>query len=62
LNNSSATLVLNNTTLDKAAYSFGYQGSKRYLKAVATPTGTHSVGTPIGVVALRGTGAYSPVA
>jgi hypothetical protein len=53
--------VLNATTLDKAAYGFGYVGGKRYLKAVATPTGSHSVGTPIGVVALRGTAGYRPV-
>ena len=35
--------------------------AKRYLRAVATPTGSHSSGTPIGIVALRGTPSYSPV-
>lgn len=62
LNNTVLNYVLNTTTLDKAAYGFGYQGGKRYLKAVATPTGTHAVGTPIGVVSLRGEAAYAPVA
>jgi len=61
LNSPSLTSVLNATTLDKTAYSFCYQGAKRYLKAIATPTGTHAVGTPIGVISLRGTAAYAPV-
>jgi hypothetical protein len=61
LNSSSLTVVVNSAALDETAYSFGYQGAKRYLKAVATPTGTHTVGTPIGVIAMRGTAAYAPV-
>lgn len=62
LNSSSLTVVVNSPSLDRTAYNFGYAGSKRYLKAVATPTGTHSVGTPISMLALRATAAYSPVA
>jgi hypothetical protein len=61
LNNTALTVVVNSSSLDKTAYGFGYQGSKRYLKAVATPTGTHTNGTPIGIVALRSTAAYRPV-
>lgn len=61
LNNSSASVVVNSSSLDETAYSFGYQGAKRYLKAVATPTGTHTNGTPIGIVAMRSIAAYSPV-
>ena len=61
LNNVAATFVLDATTKDKTAYVFGYEGSKRYLKGVATPTGTHSVGTPIGIISLRGTPSYMPV-
>lgn len=56
-----ATIVLNATSLDKAAYSFGYMGAKRYVQAVATPTGTMSSGTPMGIVALKGNPAYRPV-
>jgi hypothetical protein len=56
------SIVLDAMTKDEAAYSFGYIGTKRFLKAVATPTGTHTNGTPIGVEALRGTPAYAPVA
>lgn len=61
LSNSSATTVVDSSSKDKTAYGFGYLGNKRYLKGVATPTGTHSVGTPIGILALRGTPSYSPV-
>lgn len=61
LNSSSLTVVIDASTKDRASYSFGYQGNKRYLKAVATPTGTHTNGTPIGVLALRGGASYTPV-
>lgn len=61
LNSPSLTNVVNSSSLDRTAYSFGYQGNKRYLKAVATPTGTHTNGTPIAILALRGTPAYAPV-
>jgi hypothetical protein len=61
LNNTALTVVVNSSSLDKTAYGFGYQGNKRYLKGVATPTGTHTNGTPIGILALRGAAAYRPV-
>jgi hypothetical protein len=61
ISSGTATAIVNSSSLDETAYSFGYIGSKRYLKAVAIPTGTHSNGTPIGMVALRGTPSYSPV-
>ncbi len=61
LNNSALTVVVNSSSLDRATYNFGYQGAKRYLKAVATPTGTHTNGTPIGIIAIRGVPAYIPV-
>ncbi|MBY0407041.1 MAG: hypothetical protein K2Q01_05065 [Rickettsiales bacterium] len=56
-----ATAVINSNSLDETAYSFGYCGTRRYVKAVATPSGTHTTGTPIGMVALRGHPAYAPV-
>ena len=57
-----ATIVIDGSTnADSAAYSFGYIGGKRYLKAVATPTGSVSSGVPVGIIALRGTPAYKPV-
>ena len=56
-----ATYVVNATTLDKTTYGFGYIGVRRYLKVVATPTGTHTNGTPMAMIALRGHASYSPV-
>ncbi len=61
LNSPSLTAVIDSSTKDRTCYIFGYQGAKRYLKAVATPTGTHTNGTPMGVVAMRSTAAYMPV-
>lgn len=61
LNNTAATVVVDSSAKDRTVYGFGYEGAKRYLRAVATPTGTHTSGTPMGVIALRGTPAYSPV-
>jgi hypothetical protein len=62
LHNSAASAVVNSNSLDETAYSFGYKGSKRYIRGVATKTGTHSNGTPMGILVLRGTPAYAPVA
>lgn len=61
LNSPNLTVVIDSANKDETAYSFGYQGGKRYLKAVANPTGTHTNGTPIGVVALRAVSGYAPV-
>lgn len=61
LNNPTATVVIDADTKDETVYGFGYRGGKRYLRAVATATGTHGGATPIGVIALRGTPAYEPV-
>lgn len=60
LHNGAATIVVDSSAEDETAYAFGYVGSKRYLKAIATPTGTHSNGTPIGIIAVRGNAAYKP--
>lgn len=61
INAGAATIVIDGSTnLASSAYSFGYIGGKRYVKAVATPTGV-STGAPIGVLALRGAAGYDPV-
>lgn len=39
---------------DSAVYKLGYKGNKRYIQGVATATGTHTSGTPIGMVAVLG--------
>ena len=41
-------------TTTKVIVSVGYRGSKRYVRAVLNFSGTHSTGTPIGVIGLRG--------
>lgn len=47
---------------DSLAVKFGYIGNKRYVKGVATATGSHSSGTPIGIVAILGHAQNAPVA
>ncbi len=55
---SSVTVALGQ---DSASYKLGYIGSQRYVKAVATKTGTMTNGTIIGITSLRGSAAYKPV-
>lgn len=47
---------------DSVVVAFGYTGSKRYIKGVATKTGTHSNGTPIGIASALGHASNAPVA
>lgn len=61
ISSGTATVVINDPAEDQAAYGFGYIGGKRYVKAVATPTGTHTNGTPIGIIAMLGNASYTPV-
>lgn len=61
LNSPNATVVVDANAKASQSYGFGYSGGKRYVKAVATPTGTHSNGTPMAVVALKGHAAVRPV-
>ncbi|MFN7902713.1 MAG: hypothetical protein ACK5O1_07800 [Holosporales bacterium] len=42
-------------------YGIGYRGSRRYVRVVATYTGTHTVGTPIAVLATLGFASFAPV-
>lgn len=35
-------------------YRVGYVGGKRYIRAVLTKTGTHTNGTPVGAMVVRG--------
>lgn len=59
--NSAASIVIDSASEDELAYVFGYKGTKRYVRGVATKTGTHTNGTPIGIVALRHA-AQAPIA
>lgn len=57
-----ATYVIDAPTEDTLAVKVGYIGSKPYIKAVATATGSHSSGTPIGAIAVLGHPSHAPVA
>lgn len=46
---------------DEAVYATGYLGNKRYVRAVANLTGTHTNGIPISIMALRGNPGNAPV-
>lgn len=46
--------LINAPTEDSEIYWLGYNGSKRYVKVVVTPTGIHTYGTPITIIALLG--------
>ena len=59
--NGANSIVIDSLTKDETAVLFGYSGGKRYVKAVATPTGTHANGTPMSVIALKGTANRKPV-
>ncbi|MBV8938837.1 MAG: hypothetical protein JO089_03235 [Alphaproteobacteria bacterium] len=59
--NNTVSIALTANGQGNQAYKLGYIGSARYLKALATPTGTMTNGTPISMVALRGTAGYKPV-
>jgi len=61
VNEGVTSIAVNSPSLDKTVYSIGYIGGMRYLKAIVTPTGTMTSGTPIGIIALRGNAAYKPV-
>ena len=62
LHNSSATVVVDAAAEDETVLKFGYNGNKRYVKALAVKTGTHSSGTPLAMIAVQGTPSLAPVA
>jgi hypothetical protein len=55
------TVVVDAPGEAQATYKIGYVGAKRYLKGVATPTGTHTNGTPMAILAIRGHASINPV-
>ena len=40
-------------------FRVGYVGNKRYIRVVIAKTGTHSTGTPIGAMVVRGSARHS---
>ena len=59
-NTGTGTVVVSNATASQA-YLVGYKGNKRYIRGVLNFSGTHSTGTPIGVIGLKGGGHTLPV-
>lgn len=57
-----ASYVIDAPAEDSLAVKVGYIGSKRYIKGVATATGSHSSGTPIGIISVLGGASNAPVA
>lgn len=53
--------VIDAAAEDDAVYMTEYRGSSRYARVVVNVTGTHSNGTPIGVLAVRGQPQTMPV-
>lgn len=51
---------IDDATEDDAVYHTAYIGSKRHIRVVANLTGTHSTGTPLGAVVVRGFGRHQP--
>lgn len=62
LHNSAATIVVDDPAEDETVLKFGYKGGKRYVKGLAVKSGTHTNGTPIGIIAVKSKPANSPVA
>jgi len=53
--------LINAADEDDSVYFCQYTGSKRYVRPVINVTGTHSTGTPIGAIGIRGLPKYPPV-
>lgn len=57
-----ASVVIDAPSEDSLAVKFGYKGNLPFIKGVATATGTHSNGTPIGIISVLGNPHVAPVA
>ena len=58
-NTGTGAVVVSNATASQS-YLFGYKGNKRYIRGVFNFSGTHSTGTPVGIIGLRGGNHYLP--
>ncbi|QDV34916.1 hypothetical protein [Tautonia plasticadhaerens] len=59
--NPGTVAVIDAPAEDSNVFAVGYKGSKRYIRGVFNVTGTHSTGTPVGVLGLRGRNRQAPV-
>jgi len=56
-----ASVVINAPTADSRSITMEYGGTLRYLRGVVTATGTHTVGTPIGILNVLANPEIAPV-
>ncbi|WP_435007993.1 hypothetical protein P12x_005260 [Tundrisphaera lichenicola] len=59
--NTGTAALIDAPTEDQLVVAVGYKGTKRYIRGVLNFSGTHSTGTPIGVLGLRGRNRAQPV-
>ena len=55
-------VVIDDSTEDEVIVTRGYLGSKRYVRILVTYDGTHTNGTPISAVVIKGLPRHAPVA
>lgn len=59
--NNGTFAVIDDAAEDQQVYATGYKGDRRFVRVVANLTGTHTNGTPVGAVAIKGHPHFSPV-
>lgn len=59
--NTGTFALINAAAEDDAVYMTEYKGSERYVLVEVNVTGTHTNGTPVGILAVRGNPKVAPV-
>ena len=59
--NTGTFALINAASEDETNYITGYKGDKRYVHVTLNFTGTHSTGTPIGILAIQSNPRSAPV-
>ena len=60
--NTGTFALIDAPTEDQTTFVAGYKGGKRYARPVLNFSGTHSTGTPIGVIGVLSNAKYPPAA
>ncbi len=55
-------VVIDDAAEDEVVVQRGYKGSKRWLRILCTQTGTHTNGTPLSAVIVKGRPFHAPTA
>lgn len=59
--NDGCVAVIDAPSEDSTVFAVGYRGTKRYIRGVVNFIDTHSTGTPVAVLGLRGRNRANPV-